>query len=146
MLQKIGLNLNSLVRNGDSSELLVNAKVRIFEERYSGGILDMNIFCFLLVSDNEYANRASSIGNTLSSKHHQPESKNIFKNGTFMIDAYKQQNGSSNLKQAFTKSIQELNEAAATKEESHSATGSSSSSHGSSASSAEFRNFHSFAT
>ena len=69
ILLKIGLNINSLARNGDSSELLVNTKVRIFEERYSGGILDMNIFCFLILNDGEYANRASSVGNTLSSKN-----------------------------------------------------------------------------
>lgn len=28
-------------------------KVRIFEERYSGGVLDMNIFCFLIVNEND---------------------------------------------------------------------------------------------
>jgi hypothetical protein len=29
------------------------AKTRVFEERYSGGVLDMNIFCFLLVNEND---------------------------------------------------------------------------------------------
>lgn len=38
-------------RNVDQNELLVRAKVRVFEERYSGGILDMNIFCFLLLNE-----------------------------------------------------------------------------------------------
>ena len=28
-------------------------KLRIFEERYSGGVLDMNIFCFLIINDND---------------------------------------------------------------------------------------------
>lgn len=36
-----------------NSSGLMNAKTRIFEERYSGGVLDMNIFCFAFIYDNE---------------------------------------------------------------------------------------------
>ena len=32
----------------------MNVKTRIFEERYSGGVLDLNIFCFaFMANDNE---------------------------------------------------------------------------------------------
>ena len=46
-LQKIG----AISTSGDSN--IVFAKTRLFEERYSGGVLDMNIFCFLLVNEND---------------------------------------------------------------------------------------------
>ena len=42
---------------------LVTAKTRIFEERYSGGVLDMNIFCFMLVYESD---EKSSIAPTLN--------------------------------------------------------------------------------
>jgi hypothetical protein len=28
-------------------------KVRVFEERYSGGVLDMNIFCLYIINEND---------------------------------------------------------------------------------------------
>jgi hypothetical protein len=46
----------------------MNAKVRIFEERYSGGILDINIFCIMFVNDYELSNMKSSTVNTQSLK------------------------------------------------------------------------------
>ena len=33
--------------------LHVFAKTRLFEERYSGGVLDMNIFCFMLINETD---------------------------------------------------------------------------------------------
>ena len=47
----------------------MNAKVRIFEERYSGGIIDMNIFCIMFVNDYELSNMKSSTVNTQSLKN-----------------------------------------------------------------------------
>jgi len=32
---------------------VANVKVRVFEERYSGGVLDMNIFCLYILADGE---------------------------------------------------------------------------------------------
>lgn len=48
---------NQKILNG-----LVTAKTRIFEERYSGGVLDMNIFCFTLVYESD---EKSSVAPTL---------------------------------------------------------------------------------
>lgn len=39
---------------------VLSARVRIFEERYSGGVLDLNIFCFTFVNDNEGSSRLSA--------------------------------------------------------------------------------------
>ena len=47
---------------------MMNAKVRVFEERYSGGVLDMNIFCFAFIYDNEYITNTSYIGGSTQSK------------------------------------------------------------------------------
>jgi len=46
----------------------VRAKTRIFEERYSGGVLDMNIFCFTFINENELTNASGSLVNTLQSQ------------------------------------------------------------------------------
>jgi hypothetical protein len=46
--KKTGNLLSSLLINNDG---VVNAKTRIFEERYSGGVLDLNIFCFAFIND-----------------------------------------------------------------------------------------------
>ena len=48
---------NQKILNG-----LVTAKTRIFEERYSGGVLDMNIFCFTLIYESD---EKSSVAPTL---------------------------------------------------------------------------------
>jgi hypothetical protein len=40
---------NILANNGG----IISAKTRIFEERYSGGVLDMNVFCFALLNDSD---------------------------------------------------------------------------------------------
>jgi len=32
----------------------------VFEERYSGGVLDMNIFCLMIVTDNEKVSSSGS--------------------------------------------------------------------------------------
>ena len=37
----------------DNNGGIVSAKARIFEERYSGGVLDLNIFCLALIDDKE---------------------------------------------------------------------------------------------
>jgi hypothetical protein len=55
---------------------IVSARTRVFEERYSGGILDMNIFCFTIISEAEYnqERRSSSGGsNTISSGKNKPK-------------------------------------------------------------------------
>ena len=54
----VGIAGNQKMFNG-----LVTAKTRIFEERYSGGVLDMNIFCFMLVYESD---EKSSIAPTLN--------------------------------------------------------------------------------
>ena len=54
----VGIAGNQKMFNG-----LVTAKTRIFEERYSGGVLDMNIFCFMLVYESD---EKSSIATTLN--------------------------------------------------------------------------------
>ena len=54
----VGIAGNQKMFNG-----LVTDKTRIFEERYSGGVLDMNIFCFMLVYESD---EKSSIAPTLN--------------------------------------------------------------------------------
>jgi hypothetical protein len=49
--KKHGGLLASLLQNNGGC---VNARTRVFEERYSGGVLDMNIFCFAFINDNEF--------------------------------------------------------------------------------------------
>lgn len=39
--------------NSNIFNKLTRAKIRVFEERYSGGVLDINIFCLLLVNEND---------------------------------------------------------------------------------------------
>ena len=71
----------------------MKAKVRIFEERYSGGILDMNIFCIMFVNENELSNMKSSTAISLSSKN-QNQTRNphaIMKNGTFFLNSINDQ-------------------------------------------------------
>ena len=41
---------SSLLRNNGG---VVSARLRVFEERYSGGVLDMNIFCIAFIAENE---------------------------------------------------------------------------------------------
>jgi phosphopantetheine adenylyltransferase len=70
----------------------MNAKVRIFEERYSGGILDMNIFCIMFVNENEMSNMKSSTVNTQSSKN-QNQTRNAnatMKNGSYFLNSINQ--------------------------------------------------------
>jgi hypothetical protein len=47
---KRGQLLASILQNNGG---IVSAKTRLFEERYSGGILDMNIFCFAFINEND---------------------------------------------------------------------------------------------
>jgi hypothetical protein len=71
----------------------MNAKVRIFEERYSGGILDMNIFCIMFVNDNEICTMKSATVNTQSSKN-QNQTRNAhatMKNGSYFLNSINQQ-------------------------------------------------------
>jgi hypothetical protein len=55
-----------LLNNGG----VVSAKTRIFEERYSGGVLDLNIFCFAFINENGEGNGSLNRGasSTASSK------------------------------------------------------------------------------
>jgi hypothetical protein len=48
--KKKGSLLASMLANNGG---IMTARTRIFEERYSGGVLDMNIFCFAFISENE---------------------------------------------------------------------------------------------
>lgn len=48
--KKKGSLLASILQNNGG---IVSAKTRIFEERYSGGVLDMNIFCFAFINEND---------------------------------------------------------------------------------------------
>jgi hypothetical protein len=45
-----------------ATEMMASVKVRIFEERYSGGILDMNIFCLALISEGDVEKFSQSSG------------------------------------------------------------------------------------
>jgi hypothetical protein len=45
----------------------VSARTRIFEERYSGGVLDMNIFCFAIINENENGNGSIIGGSSIAS-------------------------------------------------------------------------------
>ena len=45
----------------------MSARTRIFEERYSGGVLDMNIFCFAIINENENGNGSIIGGSSLAS-------------------------------------------------------------------------------
>ena len=65
--RKRGSLLQSLLLNNGG---IVSAKTRIFEERYSGGVLDLNIFCFAFINDNGEGNGSLNRGpsSTVSSK------------------------------------------------------------------------------
>jgi len=64
--KKRGNLLASILQNNGG---LVSAKTRIFEERYSGGVLDMNIFCFAFINENDGSNGSVMRGgSTVSSK------------------------------------------------------------------------------
>ena len=47
---------------------MMNAKVRVFEERYSGGVLDMNIFCFAFINENDSNGSVFRGNSSVSSK------------------------------------------------------------------------------
>ena len=56
---------------------LVTAKTRIFEERYSGGVLDMNIFCFTLVYESdEKSSLTPTLDGSIMSKKLDSSNKN----------------------------------------------------------------------
>ena len=63
-----------------NSSGLMNAKTRIFEERYSGGVLDMNIFCFAFNYDNEYMTNTSYMEGTVQSKAKTATTQSLNKN------------------------------------------------------------------
>ena len=70
----VGTAGNQKIYNG-----LVTAKTRIFEERYSGGVLDMNIFCFTLVyeSDEKSSNAPTPDGSITSKKLDSSNQKHV---------------------------------------------------------------------
>jgi hypothetical protein len=41
---------------------IASVKTRVFEERYSGGVLDLNIFCFAFVNDTDGGGSIFSAG------------------------------------------------------------------------------------
>ncbi len=111
---------------------IVTAKTRIFEERYSGGVLDMNVFCFAFIDENDGNGSIVRDGSTISSQvplgisaikkdiqGQIPHEKEILVDD--VIEEKFEEDGGS-----------------------HSATGSSSSAGTSTTSMTEFRNFHSF--
>ena len=51
ILQIAGEEYNN---NTYEQNLIVPTRIRVFEERYSGGVLDLNIFCLLILSDTDY--------------------------------------------------------------------------------------------
>jgi hypothetical protein len=53
------------------------AKTRVFEERYSGGILDINIFCFALLNDTDGSGAGSVQSAGLSLGSAKIESSNV---------------------------------------------------------------------
>jgi hypothetical protein len=62
--KKKGSLLASLLANNGG---IVSTRMRIFEERYSGGVLDMNIFCFAFINENENGNGSIIGGSSLNS-------------------------------------------------------------------------------
>jgi len=63
--KKRGSLLASILQNNGG---IVSAKTRIFEERYSGGVLDMNIFCFAFINENDGNGSVLRGSSTVSSK------------------------------------------------------------------------------
>lgn len=53
--------LDLLMNNGG----IITAKTRVFEERYSGGVLDLNIFCFAFIDENEGSSAIMSAGSSM---------------------------------------------------------------------------------
>lgn len=133
--KKTGGLLASLLANNGG---IMNAKTRIFEERYSGGVLDLNVFCFAFINDGDNStimNGSSVPSKTRSQLHSHTDIRN---------DALLVKNGGPDEGSVHTD--EKMMEDSLEKEnESHSATASSTSSmRDSTTSMAEFRNFHSF--
>ncbi len=63
--KKKGSLLASILRDNGG---IVSAKTRIFEERYSGGVLDMNIFCFAFINENDSNGSVFRGNSSVSSK------------------------------------------------------------------------------
>lgn len=118
--KRSGNLLTSILANNGG---IISAKTRVFEERYSGGVLDMNIFCFAFINEND------SLGSVI--KVSSVSSKDRAGHSQLNQDAIKEHDEDESLRDA-------------AREASQSATGSSSSMKDSSASMTEFRNFHSF--
>jgi hypothetical protein len=74
--KKKGSLLASVLQNNGG---IVSAMTRIFEERYSGGVLDMNIFCFAFVNDRDANGSIIRGSSSISSKIGAP----ILTNGKF---------------------------------------------------------------
>ena len=115
-------------------------KTRVFEERYSGGILDINIFCLHLIQEGDRTTMqgSSAIGTSTAQGYfskviaNQQNIKTVTNGNSQLI---KEQNVAS------LDVLEELDHEV--REGSHSVTASTS--QGSSTTSmAEFRNFHSF--
>lgn len=75
--KKKGNLIASLLQNNGG---IVSARTRIFEERYSGGVLDMNIFCFAIINENENGYGSVIGGSSLASGKNSKNSGKSSKN------------------------------------------------------------------
>ncbi|CDW72555.1 UNKNOWN [Stylonychia lemnae] len=118
--QDIDKGLQNL--NNTLFDKFTKAKTRVFEERYSGGVLDLNIFCFLLLHENDdnTLSRNFNIEQTIMNTAVQNLQKDL---------SHKNQTQSSHIESAH---------------DSSSITGSSFSQKSSTTSMLDYRNFHSF--
>lgn len=80
--KKVGNLVHSLLLNNGG---IVTARTRIFEERYSGGVLDLNIFCFAILNEGDTG--GSIVKNESSGR---PESRNL---GSVNVKEQKDGNG-----------------------------------------------------
>jgi hypothetical protein len=131
---KRGQLLTSILQNNEG---IVSARTRLFEERYSGGILDMNIFCFAFINENDGNGSIIRGGSSVSSKvgSRGPH----IKNGTIDTKAVIKE------QEAEDHAEERLGEDGEGKISQSGGSSYSASSGGTSTTSmAEFRNFHSF--
>lgn len=60
-------------------------RIRVFEERYSGGVLDLNIFCLIILNESDYLKTSHNSGSISPSivkpkdTNHLPNYMNIQK-------------------------------------------------------------------
>eukprot|EP00347_Sterkiella_histriomuscorum_P004053 403361925 len=112
--------------NGQMFDKLTKARTRVFEERYSGGVLDINIFCFLFLNeDDQTQSRLMTQGMTMMQSLAQNQV------GQAELDKIKEEENSQSLGEGHDSG-------------SGSVTGSNSTGKTSTTSMIDYRNFHSF--